>query len=265
MAVTAERRATTLRGEVHPRILVAGQGPPVVFLHGAMGLVWDQFLDALAERFTVYAPEHPGTTPGEPDAINSVDSLWELVLHYYDLFDELELRAPAIVGHSFGGMVAAELAATNPERVGKLVLIAPVGLWRDDAPVAQFMTMSPEEVADIVFVDPLGPVAQQLFPTPENEQAMQDAMIRNAWSQACTGKFIWPLPDKGLKRRLYRVKSPTLIVWGEQDRLAPPVYAEDFASRIANSRVEKFSGAAHIPQLEQLDAVSSAVTKFLAE
>ncbi|MDR0359007.1 MAG: alpha/beta fold hydrolase [bacterium] len=263
MAVPRERRVDTLRGEVHPRVLVAGEGPPVVFLHGAMGLMWDQFLDRLAERHTVYAPDHPGTTPGEPDAINSVDSLWELVLHYYDLFDQLELDRPDVIGHSFGGMVAAELAATNPDRVGKLVLISPVGLWRDDAPVAQFMTMSQEELMDIVFADPKGPVAQQLFAAPESQKAMEDALIHSAWSQACTGKFMWPLPDKGLRKRLYRVRSSTLVVWGNEDRLAPPVYAEEFASRIAHAKVARFDAAAHLPHLEQLDGVSRAVLDFL--
>src|ERR671935_2560252 len=99
MAVTAERRATTLRGEVHPRILVAGQGPPLVFLHGALGLVWDQFLDTLAEHHTVYAPEHPGTTVGNPNSINYLDNLWDLVLYYYEVFDRLGLTAVPIIGH----------------------------------------------------------------------------------------------------------------------------------------------------------------------
>lgn len=260
----SERRVATLRGEVHPRVQIAGDGPPLVYLHGAMGLVWDPFLDALAETHTVYAPEHPGTTPGDPDGIKAVDDLWDLVLHYYDLFDELGLDAPAIVGHSFGGMVAAEIAATNPDRAGRLVLISPVGLWRDDVPVAQFMTMSPEEVAEIAFCDPEGPVAKQVLTIPEDPEAAAEAMIRSTWSQACTGKFMWPLPDKGLSKRLYRIKAPTLVVWGNQDRLAPPAYADEFAARIADCRVELFDQAAHLPQLEQLGQVSAAVKRFLS-
>ena len=132
MVTTQDRTLTTWRDEIETRVKTAGAGPPVVFLHGAYGLQWDPFLDNLSQSHTVYAPEHPGTTPGAPDALKPLDNLWDLVLYYYELFDELGLDAPAVIGHSFGGMVAAEIAATNPERVSKLVLIDPIGLWRDD-------------------------------------------------------------------------------------------------------------------------------------
>ncbi|MQA13594.1 MAG: alpha/beta fold hydrolase [Pseudonocardiaceae bacterium] len=228
-----------------------------------MGLAWDPFLDSLTQHYTVYAPEHPGTSPGDPHAIDAVDDLWELVLHYYDLLDGLGLDSPVVVGHSFGGMMAAEIAATDPKRVGKLVLISPVGLWRDDIPVAQFMQMAPEEVAEIAFADPGGEIAQQFFALPEDETAQQDVMIQNIWAQACTGKFIWPLPDKGLRKRLYRITAPTLIVWGNEDKLAPPQYAEEFAKRITGARVERLDGAAHLPQVEQQASTSRLVLEFL--
>lgn len=260
---TTDRYVTTLRDEVNTRVLVAGSGPPVVFLHGAMGLTWDPFLDSLAERHTVYAPELPGTSPGDPDAIKALDDMWDLVLHYYDLLDRLGLESAAVVGHSFGGMVAAEIAATDPKRVSRLALISPVGLWRDDMPVAQFMTMSPEEVAEIAFADPGGELAQQFLALPEDETEMQDLLIKTVWSQACAAKFMWPLPDKGLRKRLYRITAPTLIVWGKADRLAPPGYADEFAKRIADARVELLDGAAHLPQLEQQAATSRLVGDFL--
>ena len=98
---------------------------------------------------------------------------------------------------------------------------------------------------------------------PEEEKAQQDAQIRMTWSLACTGKFIWPIPDKGLKKRIHRIKSPTLLVWGKQDKLVPPVYAQEFANRIAGSRIEMFDQAAHVPQLEQLGKVSAVVRDFI--
>jgi pimeloyl-ACP methyl ester carboxylesterase len=84
------------------------------------------------------------------------------------------------------------------------------------------------------------------------------------WSLACTGKFVWPIPDKGLKKRLHRISAPTLIVWGKQDGIVSPVYADDFAAAIAGARVELLDNAAHAPQIEQTEAVSSLVTSFLA-
>ena len=143
------------------RVHCAGSGDPVVFLHGAAGLEWDSFLDGLAERFSVYAPEHPGTTLGDPDGIRALDDLWDLVLYYDELFDALGLDAPAVVGHSFGGMVAAEIAATFRHRVSKLVLISAIGLWRDDEPIPNFLVMTPEELVPLAVADPNGPVAAQ--------------------------------------------------------------------------------------------------------
>jgi len=76
--------------------------------------------------------------------------------------------------------------------------------------------------------------------------------------------FIWPIPDKGLHRRIHRVGAPTLLVWGEQDRLVHPAYAEEFTSRLRGSRLEMIAGAGHLPQLEQFEAVRAAVIPYLA-
>src|SRR5262249_6523447 len=117
MTTVADRRVIVWQEQITTHVKVAGHGPPVVFLHGAAGLAWDAFLDTLAEHHTVYAPEHPGTTVGNPNSINYLDNLWDLVLYYYEVFDRLGLTSVPIIGHSFGGMVAAELAASNTERV----------------------------------------------------------------------------------------------------------------------------------------------------
>ncbi len=264
MATTEARNVRVWRDEIDTRVQVAGSGPPLVFFHGAMGLQWDQFLDSLAETHTVYAPEHPGTTPGQPDSIKPLDNLWDLVLYYDELFDALELERPAVVGHSFGGMVAAEVAATNPGRVSKLVLLNPIGLWRDDKPVKNWMVTPPEELPGIVFADPEGPVAKQMFTMPEDEEQALEVQIQMMWSQACTGKFVWPIPDKGLKKRIHRIAADTLIIWGQQDGLISPVYADEFKSRIQKAKVELIDNAGHVPQLEQLETVSQKVRDFLA-
>jgi pimeloyl-ACP methyl ester carboxylesterase len=246
------------------RVHRAGQGEPVVFLHGAAGLQWDPFLDGLAERFSVYAPEHPGTTLGDPDGIRALDDLWDLVLYYDELFDALGLDAPAVVGHSFGGMVAAEIAATLRGRVSKLVLISALGLWRDDEPIRNFMVMTPEELVPYVVADPNGPAAAALLAAPDLEsEAGQTAVIQSTWSLACTGKFIWPIPDRGLRKRLHRITAPTLILWGHQDRLVKTVYADEFAGAIKGSRVEVLEGAGHLPHVEQPERTLAAVTEFL--
>ena len=263
MVAVQAHTVSVWKNQINPRVQVAGSGPQVVFLHGAYGLTWDPFLDALAERSTVYAPEHPGTTPGDPDGIKPLDNLWDLVLYYDELFAQLGLQNPAVIGHSFGGMVAAEIAANYPQRIGKLVLVSPIGLWRDDIPVKNWMILPLEEVVKAAFYDQSGPLARQMLSVPEDERAAQDAQIRTTWALACTGKFIWPIPDKGLTKRIHRIVSPTLIVWGSEDKLVPPAYAHEFGSRIAGSRIEMVEQAAHLPQLEQPERVSGLIQDFL--
>ena len=126
---------TVWQGRVPMSLRVEGAGPALIFFHGPWGLTWGPFLDALARDHTVYAPEHPGTTPDEPDAVQQIDNLWDLVLCYDELLDRLGLTDVAMVGHSFGAMMACEVAAARPARVRRLALIDPIGLWRDDAPV----------------------------------------------------------------------------------------------------------------------------------
>ena len=263
MVAVQEQTVSVWENRINPKVQVAGSGPPVVFLHGAYGLTWDPFLDGLAEHCTVYAPEHPGTTLGDPDGIKPLDNLWDLVLYYDEMFAQLGLDHPTVIGHSFGGMVAAEIAACYPQRVGKLVLLSPIGLWRDDVPVKNWMILPLEEVVKSAFYDASGPLAQQMLSVPEDEKEAQDLQIRVTWSLACTGKFIWPIPDKGLKKRIHRISSPTLIIWGTGDKLVPPVYAEEFGSRIAGSRIAMVEQAAHVPQLEQLEQVSGLVRDFI--
>ena len=262
--VTIQHRVLSVwRDQIQARIQIAGQGPPLVFLHGATGLKWDDFLDGLSQTHTVYAPEHPGTTPGDPDAIKPLDDLWDLVLYYYELFDGLELESPSVVGHSFGGMVAAEIAATDPKRVGKLVLLSPIGLWRDDAPVKNWMSMAPDDLVKELFYEPEGAVAKRVLAEPEDPEERLTARIQSTWNLGCTGKFTWPIPDKGLKKRMHRIQAPTLVVWGQQDGIAPAIYAQEFTGRIVGSRSVIVERAAHVPQLEQLATVSQTVQEFL--
>jgi pimeloyl-ACP methyl ester carboxylesterase len=246
-------------GRLKIRVLSAGDGDPVVFLHGAGGLFWDPFLDSLAAAHRVIAPEHPGA--GQSSGLEHVEDLWDLVLYYNEFLDTLGIGKATLVGHSFGGMVAAEIAATNPERVERLVLIAPIGLWRDDHPVPDISGMPPENLPGLVLADPQGPLAAML-PAPDPTDPEQ--LFTAAMTMASILQFIWPLPDKGLHKRLYRVKAPTLVVWGAQDALVHPAYGDDFVAAIADARLEVIDGAGHLPQLEQPERTIGVVTKFLA-
>jgi pimeloyl-ACP methyl ester carboxylesterase len=260
------RRRTVRVGEkgVEATIAVAGSGPPLVFFHGAAGLAWDGFLDALAVRYTVHAIEHPGTAEGNPDAIHEIDDLWDLVLFHDDVLAALDLPATPVVGHSFGGMVAAELAATRPERVSRLVLLCPVGLWRDDAPVTNWMTVTPSsDLGKLLFADPDGRAAREFLAFPADPEDRVRAQARFLWALGCTGKFVWPIPDRGLHKRLHRITAPTLVLWGHEDRLTPMIYAGEFGRRIRGARVEIVERTGHELQLERPDVVTATVLAFL--
>jgi pimeloyl-ACP methyl ester carboxylesterase len=258
-----ERTLVVWQDKVRIRVRSKGEGPPLVFLHGPWGLTWDPFLDHLARSFTVVAPEHPGTTPEAPDDVYHLDGLWDLVLCYDELLDALGLSQVALVGHSFGGMVACELAAAAPHRVRRLVLIDPIGFWRDADRITNWMTLDPGRLRDALFHDPGSEAARRLFGVIDDPEAALAARVRRTWAMGATGKFIWPIPDKGLKKRIHRVKAPTLIVWGKEDRLVPLVYAEEFSRRIAGARVQTVDAAGHAPQLEQPEKVARMVADFL--
>ncbi len=254
------------QGRVETEVEISGSGPPLFYLHGPWGLVPDRpFLADLASAHTIYAPRHPGTTPGDPDAVHAFDSWLDLIVYYGELLDRLDLDELSLLGHSFGGLVAAEIAAALPKTVSRLVLIDPVGLWRDDLPVKNWMLLSEKERRPSLFADSEGEAARSFFGFPDDPAERIDALAQFIWAQACTGKFVWPVPDRGFRRRAHRIAAPSLILWGNADRIIAPAYAREFANCIAGARVRLISEAGHLPHLEQLEVVASAVNEFLAE
>ena len=253
-------------GRLRLHVKVAGEGPPVVYFHPLAGLAWNPFLDQLATRHTVYAPEHPGTSPGDPQAIAQVQTFAELLLVYDEAITALGLDCPAAIGHSFGGMVAADLAATFPRLLSRLVLLAPAGLWRDDAPIPlmQMVAGPPQDLAGYLFAHPDSEAARTALALPADPALVPKAIAQSAWNVGCTTKFAWPIADHGLGRRLHRVEVPTLILWGQQDALISVVYAGEFGRRIAGSDVVVFDDCGHEVEADQPERTWAAVSKFLA-
>lgn len=244
-------------------VLVAGDGPPLVYLHGAFGQEWDGLLDDLAQDRTVYAPLSVGSD--DPDELARIDGVADLSLYYDDLFDALGLQTFDLVGHSFGGMAAAEYAALFPHRVRRLVLIDPLGLWNDETPVQDHFLVSETRRLELLYHDPLNAEVRRKLAPPADPAQILPAMLRRLTGLAGSGHFLWPIPDRGLQRRLRRIAAETLILWGAQDRWVPPVYADEFEARIARSTVRIIEQAGHCPHVEQRAAVSAAVRSFLAD
>jgi pimeloyl-ACP methyl ester carboxylesterase len=261
--IAAETLSIPLPGSFAPNATLArGDGNPIVYLHGPFGQEWTGFHDDLAEKHRVFAPSHPGGD--EPDDLRHLDGLFDLILYYDDLFTTLGLGKVDLIGHSFGGMIAAEIAATYPERARRLVLIDALGLWRDDTPVADHVLTPPEKQVGLLYKDPTKPEVAARLALPDDPKARNAAIVRSFGAVASTSHFVWPIPERGLAKRLRRVKAPTLVVWGKEDALVPLVYAHDFVRAIHGAKLVVVEGAGHVPQVEQRSTTAKAVLEFLA-
>ena len=120
----------------------------------------------------------------------------------------------------------------------------------------------PESVPGLLFKDPDAPGAQEMFAPPIPERAL-DVAVETIWALGCAAKFLWPLPDRGLSKRLHRVIAPTLIIWGEDDALIPVHYAHELGRLIPDSRVEVIPDCGHVVQVEKPDATAALVKEFL--
>jgi pimeloyl-ACP methyl ester carboxylesterase len=257
----SERTVPIRDGAVTFRVATAGSGPSLMWLHSFHDReLWSPFLDRLATRCTVYAPAHPGV-PGST-GVETLDDVYDLTLAYDELLDALDAGTPFLGGHGFGGMVAAELAALAPARVAALALVAPLGLWLDEAPVADLLVLPPDDLRQVLWRDPAGAVAEHWMALPSDDTENVEAQFGAAQQRAAMAKFVWPIPDRGLRKRLHRIGCRTLVLWGESDRANPPVYARLWQVRVRRAAVQIVPGA-HMLVHEDPVQAADAVTKFL--
>jgi pimeloyl-ACP methyl ester carboxylesterase len=244
------------------RVFEAGDGAPLVFLHGAGGLVEESpFLAMLARRWHVFAPLLPGY--GDSEGGETLPDMLAITLHSFDVIEALGLSRPTLVGHSMGGMIAAEMAAVAPHDVERLGLIAPAGLWLDDHPIPDLFAKLPHELPELLFYDPgLGERLMAPDGDLDDPKFLEAFMIRNARQLTTASKFLFPVPDRGLAQRLYRVRARTIIVWGEDDRMIAPAYGEAFRRAVAGAELVTIPAAGHMVIVEQAEAVGAALARL---
>ena len=262
--MTVEAKTVSVRGGMFEvPVYRSGSGAPLLYIHaaGGMNAGFPKELQVLAESYEVIAPVMPGWD--DTKGLDDIDDIHDMVMFFQDFADELGLTSFNLAGHSIGGLMAAELAAARPDMVKKLVLTCPVGLWMDETPVTDIFVLMPRELGAVMVGDPTNPALAGMFTPPTDEDALAEAMYLRTTNFSATGKFIWPIPDKGLKKRLHRIKAPTLIIWGDEDKLTPPAYGPLFASEIAKSQLAKIPGAGHLVPLENTPAWAGEIKAFL--
>ncbi|HXG92397.1 MAG TPA: alpha/beta fold hydrolase [Blastocatellia bacterium] len=244
------------------QMMEGGEGEPLLYLHSAYGEnLWLPFHQRLAEQFHVIAPAHPGFAQSE--GIEEIDSMEDLIFHYVDLLDHLGQEKINIAGVSLGAWIAAEFATCYPDRVKKLALGCPAGLWLMDHPMTDMFALMrrPEKLRAILFHDPSSALAELLVPAEPAEEQLVEAYK----AMTATARVAWNPPGHNpkLAGRLRRIKSPTLIIWGDDDKLIPTAYAEEWARHIKDSRVHLIKDCGHMIMFEGEAEFVRAVTEFL--
>lgn len=247
-------------GRVH--LLRGGTGEPVLFLHAAGGAgVWHPFHQLLAEAgFMVLAPDHPGF--GKSDDFPAAEAVDDLVYHYLDVLDALGLSRPHVVGGSFGGWIAAELAVHSPHRVGSLTLLSAAGLRIPEHPVTDLFLLSPDKLVARLFHEPPPPPP----PLPPGAQPDLDVILAGYREATSLARFCWApfLSNPKLERRLGRITAPTLVVAPSDDRLIPVAHARRYAALIADADYAEVADCGHAMYFERPAEFAALVASFLA-
>jgi len=252
---------TDVSGGFSVRVWTAGSRSPVVYLHGLEGHPGDAaFLKQLAERHHVFAPELPGY--GESTGFELIDGILGMALHHRKLVQSWGVGAVDVIGHSLGGMLAAEFAAICPQLTRRLVLVDAYGLWMDDPQIPDPFVLNEAELKAAKWARPeaAGTEPSIFVADPSNPGA---AALQRSKNLSVATKFMWPIPDRGLRGRLGYVEAPTLVVHGTEDGLVPVAYADEFARLIPDAKVARIDDAGHLPMVECEDAFMEAVEGFL--
>ena len=244
------------------RVWRKGEGPKLGFLAGFGGLPrWIPFLDALAARRTVIVPSLPGF-PGGDRGHSVLDTHLDWVLAVRRLLHMAGLEGADLVGGTVGGSFAAEVAAIWPQAVRRLVLIAPWGLFDEREPMADPWAQRAPEVPGLLCADPEH--WNELKAEPEGANSPEWSIEQVRTNEAAARAF-WPLGNTRLDKRLPLIAAPTLLLWGERDRVMPKSYVERFARALpGRSEIRVIPGAGHLAELDKPQEVAAAILAWTA-
>jgi pimeloyl-ACP methyl ester carboxylesterase len=243
------------------RVWRKGRGAPLGFLAGFGGLPrWVPFLDRLAERRTVIVPSLPGF-PGGDRGHGVLDSHLDWLLAVRQTLVKSGLDGADLTGSSVGASLAAEMAALWPASVRKLALIAPFGLFDEADPPTDPWAQRADQVPGLMCADP--EIWKSLKAIPEGANSVEWPIEQTRANEAAA-RIFWPLGNTRLEKRLPLVQAPTLLLWGEQDRIIPRSYAARIARTLGGpSETRVIAGAGHLAELDQPEAVADAILSWV--
>ena len=236
-----------------------GAGRPFFVLHGGGGpLTVDAFAKRLAAEHSVrvFVPTHPGF--GGTSRPENLTTVRELAARYIQLLDELDLSDVTVLGNSMGGWIAAEMALLPSRRIGRVVIVDGVGIEVPDHPIADFYSLTPRQIAELSYHDP---DRYGIDPTKLPPAALE-AMAGNRAALAVYAGT--SMLDPTLAQRLSAVRVPTLVIWGDADRIADSAYGRAFAAAIPGAKFELLSATGHLPQIESPAALMEVIRNFAA-
>lgn len=242
------------------QVIRGGEGETLLYLHSAGGETFPlPFHEELASHFSLIAPAHPGFH--ESTGIEQINDIEDLTFYYLEFLDALKLDKVNVVGTSLGGWLAMELAVRWPERFKKIVLVDAVGIWLKDTPMAEMFGLEPTELRELVFFDPNSDIAHALV----QDEPQEDFLFLVLKALETTARLAWNpyLHNPKLHNRLYRINAPTLILWGEHDKLVPLAYGEAFNKAIPDSKLVVFKDCGHMPIFEKTSEFVDEVVKFI--
>jgi pimeloyl-ACP methyl ester carboxylesterase len=259
----SRQRTRSVRiGSEKVRVFEKGRGHPLGVLSGVLGFpAWTPFLDALSAKRRVVVPSLPGH-PGGGD-FRTLDDLADWVIATQELLEASGLGGADLVGFGPGATLAAEAAAFAPGLVKRLVLVAPFGLFDEREPVVDFWAKRASEIAPTLSAKPAEFAAQVLAPPAGAD--LIEFQVQQVRALEASARLLWPFGDRGLGKRLHRIRIPTLLVWGGEDRIVPASYAKRFAAGIAGrTRIRSIPGAGHRADFDAPEALAKAILAFLA-
>jgi pimeloyl-ACP methyl ester carboxylesterase len=236
-------------------MLTAGQGEPLMFFHGAGTATGHDFALPWASRFKVMIPFHPGFGLSG-DAPHLADT-HDYVMHYVDLLDQLKIGPINLAGFSMGGLLAARFASQYPDRVRRLVLIAPAGIRDDAHPIADIFSMPPDVLMQSLAFN--FEVVRRTLPA----EITPDFIGERYRESSTAAKLLWEKPyDPKLLNSLHRVTMPVMIVWGHEDKLIPVQQTKTWHRMLPAAKLEIYRDAGHLVLDEKLEAVEKIAAFF---